>query len=175
MKRYEHLRGFLRQFNCLTEPEINLISSRFGQTSLKKDEYYFKTGACCCHLSYLDDGVLCVLAPSAREEEAVRYFVTENHFFTDPDGFKPGGCACTSFQAMVPCTLLSIPLCEAEELYREVPAFTSVVHQIREQSLIDIIKHQDFVLTEGPTGQYLLLLYQQIKHPVRQFSDGMFF
>jgi CRP-like cAMP-binding protein len=145
MDRFEHLRLFLHRFAGLSETEINWISSHFKQLRLKKDEYYFKAGACCCYLSYLEHGALGVYCTCVSGDEGLLHFITKNHFFTDPDGFKPGGCACSTYRALGPSALLNISMRDAEAISLQVPAFAAVVRQIREQSLIDIIDSQYFL------------------------------
>jgi hypothetical protein len=154
MDRYEQLRGFLSQYACLSEYDISLICSHFGQTSLKKDEYFFRAGACCHCLCFLCEGVLGVFPPCLTGDEFISYFVTGGHFFTDPNGFSAKGHVHASFRALSPCTLWSISHAGADLLCDQIPAFRQVISLIREQSLLDILFYTMFLFNGTPTSRY---------------------
>lgn len=145
---------FLVKNTPLTQTEASDLITRFEPVCLKEDDYFLKVGMPVHKIGFLAGGILRRFIIDGKGNEVIQQFITEEHFFTDLDGFydqKPSGAY---IQTVTPCQLFTLSISELETLKEEQPQLKLVIAQIGEQNLLERIKMEDLLRTGSATEKY---------------------
>jgi len=142
----------------LSEVEAEAISTRLKPVSLKEDDYFLKAGMPVHKIGFLAGGILRRFTIDGKGNEIIQQFITEDHFFTDLDGYyeqKPSGAY---IQAITPCQLMILSMGELETLKEEQPQLKLIIAQISEKNLLERIKMEDLLRTGTAVEKYKSLI-----------------
>ncbi|WP_163709508.1 Crp/Fnr family transcriptional regulator [Mangrovibacterium lignilyticum] len=153
---------FLRQFGDFENNDLIYIASKIEEFDLKAETCHLQSPVPACRINYLVGGIIGTFCIDTDGNECLRHFIPEKHFFTDPDGFLPGRYATYTFRALTDCQVLSMSATNVLALIAEIPNLEKFYRNIREQSLLDLLKSYEFVRTGTAAEQYQRLL---ICHP----------
>ncbi len=165
-----HLERFMRYLHKITplDPaETAGLTDRFEWLDLKKNEYFLKAGMPVLKVGYLAEGILRRFIIDGKGNEIIRQFISEEHFFTDLDGFydqKPSGAF---IQAITPCLIFILSISDIEILQEEMPRLKPIITQIIQQHLLDRIRMEDFLRMGTAADQYNHLI-KHYPHLVKQ-------
>lgn len=76
------LEQYINSYFGVKKEELEKISSLFKQTTLKKGDYFLKTGAFCNKLSFIKSGLLRIYV-ATDEKEVTQWISTTGYFVTD--------------------------------------------------------------------------------------------
>jgi len=94
-------------FGVIQQDEVQIISSLFRLTEIKKGDYFLKTGKTCDKLSFIQSGLLRVYATTA-EKEVTQWISTQGYFITDLSSLLFDCPARWTIQALTDTTLFTI-------------------------------------------------------------------
>jgi CRP-like cAMP-binding protein len=145
---------FLQKNTPFTPTEAADLISRFEPHILKENEYFLKAGMPVHKIGYLSEGILRRYIIDGKGKELIRQFITENHFFTDLDGFYLKTTSSSYIQSVTPCHIFMLSTSELEILKEEEPRLKLVISQIAEQNLLERIKCSEFLQTGSSAEKY---------------------
>jgi CRP-like cAMP-binding protein len=141
----ERFMRFLLKNTPLTSAESADLITRFEAVNLKENDYFLKVGMPVNKIGFLAGGILRRYTIDEKGNELIRQFITEDHFFTDLDGFfreKPSG---DNIQSVTPCCLFILSINELVTLQEEHPRLKPIINQISIQNLYERVKTDDFL------------------------------
>jgi len=151
----------------LDPAEITGLISRFETVKLKKHDYFLKAGMPVRKVGYLASGILRRFSIDGKGNEVIQQFISEEHFFTDLDGFyeqKPSGAY---IQAITPSWLLIVSISELEIMQEEMPRLKPIIAHIREQNLLEQIRMGNRLRMGTAADQYNYLI-DHFPHLIQQ-------
>lgn len=154
----ERFKRFLLHQTLLNPAELTGLITHFQMVGLKKNDYFLKAGMPVHKVGFLDNGILRRFIIDKKGNEITRQFISEEHFFTDLDGFyeqKPSG---TYIQAITHSRLFILSISELENLQEEMPRLRPIVSQISQQHLLERIKLEDMLRIGTASDQYNYLI-----------------
>lgn len=69
---------YILQFGNLNQQQLDLITKKGSEITLKKDDYYWEAGKIIKQVGFVTEGVLRVYYYNNKSDEITRYFITEN-------------------------------------------------------------------------------------------------
>lgn len=107
-------------FGRLNAGELDTISSLFSLHTIKKGEYFLKSGRPADQLSFVQSGLFRVFAATA-EKEVTQWISTEGYFLTDLSGFIFEKPARWNIQALTDAVLFTINRADYQRIGILVP------------------------------------------------------
>jgi CRP/FNR family transcriptional regulator, anaerobic regulatory protein len=78
-----NLEHYIQSYFGIIQPEeLEMIVALFKPTSLKKSDYFLKSGRACNQLSFIQSGILRVFV-DAEDKEVTQWISTKGYFITD--------------------------------------------------------------------------------------------
>lgn len=112
-------------FGLLSANELSLLRGYFQEETLKRNEYFTKSGKICERLSIVTSGILRVYALSDGKE-ITQWLSTENFLVTDVNGFFFDQPNRWNIQAFTDTTLLTISKANYHKLCTEFPKWNEI-------------------------------------------------
>lgn len=107
-------------FGVVDAEEIATIGSLFQSTSIKKGDYFLKTGSYCNQLSFIQSGMLRIFV-SAEDKEITQWISTQGYFVTDLSSFVFQTPARWNIQALTDTELFTIGRADYQKIGAELP------------------------------------------------------
>ena len=109
------LAHYLRTYFFVSETEQQLLSELFEVKTVKKGEYFVKTGHYCNELAFIQSGIVRIFAESG-EKEITQWLATPSYFITDLRSLVFDETSRWNMQALTDVTTYSI----SKEKYRTI-------------------------------------------------------
>lgn len=122
----------INQFIPLDEHEITAVGDVFHQKALKKRSYLLKEGAQCEFVAFLAQGCISHYHHYDGKEKTC-YVSTEGNWISDTASFSEGTPSSMNFQALEESIVFLIERDALLELYRRMPKFETVSHQVHQR------------------------------------------
>jgi CRP-like cAMP-binding protein len=119
------LEQYINSYFGLTKDQLNLVVALFKESTLKKNEYFVKSGQYCNKLSFVHDGFIRVFA-TTEDKEVTQWIATKGHFVTDLHAFVFKQRARWHIQALTECTVYTIDKKNYELLNDQVPEWNDL-------------------------------------------------
>lgn len=97
-------------FGVVQNNELQTIAKLFKQSTLKKGDYFLKTGKACNQLSFIQTGMLRIFV-AKEDKEVTQWISTKGYFVTDLSSFM--------FQTPVRWSIQALTDCEIYSIYKE--------------------------------------------------------
>ena len=107
-------------FGVIKPEDLRTISSLFKQTTIKKGEFYVKTGSWCNKLSFIQSGYLRIYSVT-EEKEVTQWISTQGYFVTDLSSLMFGNPSRWTIQALTDCVLYTIHHDDYQQIGKLVP------------------------------------------------------
>jgi CRP-like cAMP-binding protein len=118
MSSLEH---FIKSFFGVVQPEdIVTIVSLFKPTTIKKGDYFLKSGKSCKQMSYIQSGLLRVFVDT-EDKEVTQWISTNDSFITDVSSFIFEKPARFNIQALTDTQLLTISRVDYKNIGQHIP------------------------------------------------------
>lgn len=114
------LEQYIKSYFGITPDDLKNVVSLFRITSLKKGEYFVKSGRYCDKLSFVQSGLLRIFA-SAGEKDVTQWISTKGYFVTDLSSLIFQTTARWNIQALTDCDLYTIDKGSYENIIKVVP------------------------------------------------------
>jgi CRP-like cAMP-binding protein len=105
--------------------DLKIISSYFHPVQLKKGEYFFKIGAPCNRMGFVQSGLLREVV-DLPDKEITKWIATPGYFVTELSGFLFDKPAESALQALTDCELMTISKEDYRNLGKLIPSWNTV-------------------------------------------------
>ena len=112
-------------FGVVQEKELETIVSLFKKTSLKKGDYFLKSGKVSNQLSFIQSGLLRIFV-STEEKEITQWISTQGYFVTDLSSFIFQTPARWNIQALSDADLYTISKEDYNKIGKLIPAWNEL-------------------------------------------------
>lgn len=114
---YTTLLNTLNQIAPLNPEEIKLIKHYFKPLSIKKGDFFLKSGDISRHVAFINKGLVRYFVYK-NDEESTFEFTRENEFIADYQSFTKHCSSIQNIQAIEDCELLIINFTDVQDFFR---------------------------------------------------------
>jgi CRP/FNR family transcriptional regulator, anaerobic regulatory protein len=107
-------------FGIVNIEDSKKITELFKPTTLKKGDYYLKTGASCNQLSFIQTGLLRIFVPT-KDKEVTQWISTKGYFVTDLSSLIFDSPARWTIQALTDVELFTISKTDYNTIGNHIP------------------------------------------------------
>ena len=149
---------YILQFGNLNQQQLDLISKKATELTLRKDEYFSEAGKIAQQVGFVLDGVIRVCYYNNKGEEITKYFIDENNLVVDLESFDNEICSNAYVQAITDCKLLVFSKQDWRELLDTIVGWDAIVHKIISKALRQKVERRSPLVSEDATTRYLMFL-----------------
>lgn len=146
---------YILQFGNLNKQQIDLITSKATEQELKKDDYLVEAGKMFNQVVFILDGILRICYYNNKGEEITKYFVDENHLFSNPYKDEP---IPEYIQAITDCKLIIFSQQDWNELSNTILGWNDITNKIFQKALVEKLDRRSSLVSEDATTRYLTFL-----------------
>jgi len=150
----EKLIEYFLQFGNLNQKQINLISKKYFEMDLPKDEYFWEAGKVPKNIGFLMDGIIRVAYYNNKGEEITKYFFDENHLIKDWDNFD----STFYLQAVTVCKFIAFSKKDWQQLSNTIIDWDRMVDKIMNKQHIEKMDRIGSMISQDATTRYLEFL-----------------
>ncbi|WP_316782534.1 Crp/Fnr family transcriptional regulator [Pedobacter frigiditerrae] len=154
----KELIAYLLQFGNLNPHQIELITGKANELTLKKDEYFSEAGKIAKQVGFVIEGIVRVCYYNNRGEEITKYFIEENNLVVDLESFDNGICSSAYVQAITDCKLIVFEKKDWQELLDTIVGWDTIVHKIISKALRQKVERRSPLVSEDGKTRYLMFL-----------------
>ena len=151
----EELIDYILQFGNLNKQQIDLITGKANEKELRKDDYFAEAEKMFNQVVFILDGILRICYYNNKGEEITKYFVDENHLFSNPNKGEP---MTEYIQAITDCKLIVFSQQDWNELANTIVGWNDIVNKIFHKGLIEKLERRSSLVSEDATTRYLAFL-----------------
>lgn len=149
---------FILQFGSLTQQQIDLISRKATELTLRKDEYFSEAGEVPHRVGFILEGVMRICYYNKKGEEITRYFFDEHHLVVEMRSFENNLEASEYVQAITDCKLLIFSKQAWDEISRTIIGWDVIVQKIFSKALIEKLERRSPLVEQDATTRYLTFM-----------------
>jgi CRP-like cAMP-binding protein len=146
---------YILQFGNLNKQQIDLITKKVTETTLRKDEYFSEAGKIPRQIGFILEGVFRFCYYNNKGEEITDYLIDENNFISDHQNFEAGMVATEYVQAVTDCRLLVFSKQDWDDLLNTIVGWDAIVSKIVQKCLVEKIDRRSPLVSEDATSRYL--------------------
>ncbi|WP_026997690.1 Crp/Fnr family transcriptional regulator [Flectobacillus major] len=151
----KELVNYILQFGNLNQQQIDLITSKTTELEIKKNDYFVEAGKMFNQVVFVLEGVLRICYYNNKGEEITKYFVDENHLFTNPHQGEP----MTEYvQAVTDCKLIVFSQQDWNEISHTIVSWESITNKIFQKALLEKLDRRSSLVSDDATTRYLTFL-----------------
>ncbi|MEO5888668.1 MAG: Crp/Fnr family transcriptional regulator [Ferruginibacter sp.] len=154
----EELLLYILKFGNLNQHQVELITSKATELTLRKDEYYLEAGKIARQFGFVLDGIARVCYYNNKGEEITKYFIEENNILVDLTSFDNETPSTSYVQAVTDCRLIVFSKQDWQELLQTIVGWDTIVHKITSKALLQKIERISPLVAEDATSRYLKFL-----------------
>lgn len=151
-------------FGVMQSNDLEIISSLFPSTKIRKGDFFQKAGRPCDKLSFIQSGLLRIFVTTA-DKEVTQWISTKGYFVTDLSGLVFDSPSRWEIQALTDCVLYTI----SKEDYRKIG---NVVPQWHELEKLFIAKC--FTILEDRIFSHLSMTAEERYTAIFQYNKELF-
>ncbi|UBM59494.1 Crp/Fnr family transcriptional regulator [Marinilongibacter aquaticus] len=151
----KELIAYILQFGDLNSQQIDLLSSKAQTMDLQKEDYLVEAGYTFDRVVFVLEGVLRICYYNRKGDEITKYFIDENHLFSNP---YPGEPMTEYIQALSPCKLILFSRKDWQILSDTIVGWDNIVHKIFHKGMAEKLERRSSLVSEGATTRYLAFL-----------------
>ena len=151
----EELIEYILQFGHLNKQQIELISSKRTEIKLHKDENFVEAGSTFDQVVFILDGILRIYYYNKKGDEITKYFIDENHLFSNPYKEEP---LSEYIQAVTDCKLIVFSQKDWNDLSDTIIGWDNIVNKIFQKGMREKLERRSTLVTEDATTRYLTFL-----------------
>lgn len=122
------LQDYITAYFGITNQNMDIVTSLFVESELKKGDYFAKAGQYCTSLSFVRSGYIRVFA-HANDKEVTQWISSKGYFITDLHSFSFKQRARWNIQALTDCELYTINSENYTRLNKLVPHWPEIEKQ----------------------------------------------
>lgn len=119
------LEQYIKSYFGVKQNDLEQIMSLFKQTTLKKADYFLKTGSSCDKLSFIKSGLLRIYV-STEEKEVTQWISTKGYFVTDLSSLIFETPARWTIQALTDSELYTISKKDYDSIGKVIPTWNEL-------------------------------------------------
>lgn len=146
---------YILQFGNLNKQQIELITSKANEKGLCKDEYCVEAGKMFDQVVFLLEGILRIYYYNNKGDEITKYFIDENHLFSNPYKGEP---LTEYIQAISDCKLIVFSQEDWDKLSDTIVGWDKIVHKIFQKGMREKLERRSSLVSEDATTRYLTFL-----------------
>lgn len=158
------LETYLKSYFQFDDEDIHQISSLFKTVTLKKGEYFLKTGRQSDRLGFLQQGIIREFV-EIDDKEVTKWISTRGYFVVDLSSFLFAQPARWNIQALTDCELHVIKIEDYTSIGRYVPSWNK---------LEKLFIAKCFTVLEDRILQHLYLSAEERYHKLYEFNKELF-
>ncbi|MBL4559379.1 MAG: Crp/Fnr family transcriptional regulator [Labilibaculum sp.] len=143
------------QFGNLNKQQIELILNKATETELRKDDYFAEAGSTFNQVVFILEGILRIYYYNKKGDEITKYFIDENHLFSNPYKDEP---LTEYIQAVTDCKLIIFSKKDWDELSDTIIDWDKIVHKIFQKGMREKLDRRSSLVSEDATTRYLEFL-----------------
>lgn len=143
------------QFGNLNKQQIELILSKATETELRKDDYFVEAGSTFNQVVFILEGILRIYYYNKKGDEITKYFIDENHLFSNPYKGEP---LAEYIQSVTDCKLIIFSKKDWEELSDTIVGWDKIVLKIFQKGMREKLDRRSSLVSEDATTRYLAFL-----------------
>ena len=151
----KELIDYILQFGNLNKQQIDLITSKGIEKELQKDEYLVEAGKLFNQVVFILEGIFRIYYYNNKGEEITKYFIDENHLFSNPHKGEP---LTEYIQAVTDCKLIIFSLQDWNELANTIIGWNDITNKIFQKGLVEKLDRRSSLVSEDATTRYLTFL-----------------
>jgi len=152
------MRNYLKQFNILTNDEIELFEKKVTHKKIKKGEFFIKEGKISNEVGFVVSGLFRSFYYSSSQEEVTYCFTFSNSFVSAYSSFLSQEETAENIQALTDIELLTISKDEILNLEQSSTNWLKLFKLIAEQEYIKMEKRIFLLQKETAEQRYRDLL-----------------
>lgn len=160
----------INTFANLSEEEVSLYQQLFKPQSLKKKEYFLKSGDKNDKLAFIKKGLIRYFVLK-NEEEATLDFTKEFEFIGEYQSFLERGISIQSIQAVEDCELLTIDYNSLQRIYNETTNGNLIGRKVIEHRFNVMINQLMSIYMHSPLERYKYFInnYNDVSQRIPQY------
>jgi CRP/FNR family transcriptional regulator, anaerobic regulatory protein len=158
------LEKYIQSYFGLEKEELKIISNFFEPRTLKKGEFFLKSGRHCDRLAFVEKGLIREFV-DINNREITKWIATEGYFVVDLAGFMFGLPARYNMQALSDCEMHVIELKRYREIAQVLPRWAE---------LEKLFIARCFAVIEDRVLQHLALSAEERYHKLFEFNKALF-
>ena len=151
----EQLISFLLQYGNLNKVQVDLITTKFKEVVLHKDEYFSEAGKFCQKVGFILDGVIRICYYNNKGEEITRDFIDDNSFVADLSSCVHQIPSSEYYQAVTDTRILVLTQSDWQELAQTIVAWDAISNKVLNKTLLKSIERISPLVAEDATTRYL--------------------
>ncbi len=151
----EELIEHILQFGNLNKQQIELILSKVTEVELRKNDYFVEAGSTFNQVVFILEGILRIYYYNKKGDEITKYFIDENHLFSNPYKGEP---LTEYIQAVTDCKLIIFSQKDWDELSDTIVGWDKIVHKIFQKGMREKLDRRSSLVSEDATTRYLTFL-----------------
>lgn len=155
---YTDLIRYLKQFDQLSDDDVNTISADFQKSELKIGEKLTKAGTVVSQLFFISKGILKITLPREEDRDLVYYFLTSNRLTTFLYSVYGNVPAQQGLEAACDCEILSLDKEKLYDIFDKIPHFRTLLDHISHTSIVEMINTKNTYLSHDALKSYQLFL-----------------
>jgi len=160
------LEVYINSYFGITQDDISKISSYFRLTTLKKGDYFLKSGRVCDKLSFHKSGFIRVYV-TTHEKEITQWISSKGYFVTDLSGIIFNTPSKYDIQALSDCELYTIDQKDYNRIGQLIPQW----HELEKLFIarcFTFLEERIFALLSMTAEERYKLLFEQNKELFNQ-------
>lgn len=158
------LQQYIRSYFGIPKEDLEILSSKFQLSELKKGAYFCKADNYCERLSFVKEGYLRVYA-MVNDKEVTQWISTQSHFVTDLSSIVFDTPCRWNIQALTDCTLYSISKKDYQRIDQIVPQWPK---------LEKLFIAKCFLTLEDRVFSFLSLSAEERYHQLMELNPTLF-
>lgn len=146
---------YLLQFGSLNPQQISLIKSKATETTLHKNECYWKAGKVVQQTGFLTDGVIRVFYYNDNGDEITRYFIDENHLVLSGNTADEAYIPSEYLSAVTDCRLVVFSKQDWKDLSVTIPGWDRMIQKIINKHHLKKVARRSTLVSQEATERYL--------------------
>jgi CRP-like cAMP-binding protein len=151
----EELITYILQFGNLNKQQVDLISGKATEITLRKNEYFSEAGMISRQVGFVLGGIMRVCYYNNKGEEITKYFIEENNLVVDLDSFDNEIPSSSYVEAITDCRLLVFSKKDWNELLNTIVGWDAIVRKIISKALLQKVERISPLLAQDATTRYL--------------------
>lgn len=147
--------NYVLQFGNLNKQQIDLITSKATEATLRKDDHYWEAGKSVRQIGFLIEGVLRVYYYNNKGEEITRYFIDENHLILSGTTASEVYTPSEYISAVTDCKMITFSKHDWIEITDTITGWDAIVHKITAKHHREKIERRGGLVSQDATSRYL--------------------
>lgn len=158
---FEPLFNYFELLQKITSEDKNIISQNLEYRTVKEGEILLEEGKIANEIFFVCKGVLKIATISAKGNEVIHFFFSEDQFCTILKSFTENTITTDRIQAACDAEVIVLQKNKLLSLYNSLPYFENMLDTIFQQALLNKVELRNFYLGADATSRYQKFIVRQ--------------